>query len=409
MQQLTRGGVGRPTSPITMKILSWNCRGYGSPRAVRALVRFIQNEKPMMVFLMETKLNANEVLRIKRKLNFNYDLVVDFGLVYSSGVWRQVIVFGDFNDAIQYSDKKRGNNRLKNQFSWSRKALEMCGFQDLGFEGHPYTWSNGRHGSNDIQCHLDMGFSSLNFKNSFLLTRVTHLARYGSDLAAIRIVIQKECFRGKKVHLFRFEEVWLKDPRCDSFVRQLWNESAPMFNQRIKSIQSLQHTFKDLRTEEAVKELKRVESLIKENIRWSTDFEEIDKFKALDKKRDKLLRIKKTLWRQRSIVVWLEDEDRNTNFFHSKFDPRRRTNAIKWMKDPDGHVTGLPPKPSQFAILVRGIPWSSEDSYCEAVKKFFTYYHPTTYLSHQIVYKRDAVEKIKVRGEWAMLLLWGNQ
>ncbi|XP_058781137.1 CSC1-like protein RXW8 isoform X2 [Vicia villosa] len=59
------------------------------------------------------------------------------------------------------------------------------------------------------------------------------------------------------------------------------------------------------------------------------------------------------------------------------------------------HITGLPPKPSQFTILVRGIPWSPDDSYCEAVKKFFTYYHPSTYLSHQIVYKCGAVEKIK--------------
>lgn len=70
-----------------------------------------------------------------------------------------------------------------------------------------------------------------------------------------------------------------------------------------------------------------------------------------------------------------------------------------------GHVTGLPPKPSQFTILVRGIPWSSEDSYCEAVKKFFTYYHPTTSLSHQIVYKCGAVEKIKDDAEYICKML----
>lgn len=32
--QRTRGGVGRPTPPSLMKILSWNCRGLGNPRAV---------------------------------------------------------------------------------------------------------------------------------------------------------------------------------------------------------------------------------------------------------------------------------------------------------------------------------------------------------------------------------------
>ncbi|XP_052731869.1 CSC1-like protein RXW8 isoform X6 [Vigna angularis] len=53
------------------------------------------------------------------------------------------------------------------------------------------------------------------------------------------------------------------------------------------------------------------------------------------------------------------------------------------------------PNPSHFAILVRGIPWSSDQSYCETVKKFFSFYHPSTYLSHQIVYKSGSVQKLK--------------
>ncbi|ESW08788.1 hypothetical protein PHAVU_009G074900 [Phaseolus vulgaris] len=59
------------------------------------------------------------------------------------------------------------------------------------------------------------------------------------------------------------------------------------------------------------------------------------------------------------------------------------------------HITSSQPNPSHFAIVVRGIPWSSEQSYCETVKKFFSFYHPTTYLSHQVVYKSGVVEKLK--------------
>ncbi|XP_027356465.1 CSC1-like protein RXW8 [Abrus precatorius] len=59
------------------------------------------------------------------------------------------------------------------------------------------------------------------------------------------------------------------------------------------------------------------------------------------------------------------------------------------------HITTSPPNPSHFAILVRGIPWSPEQSYCDTVKKFFSYYHASTYLSHQIVYKSGAVQKLK--------------
>ncbi|TKY74942.1 CSC protein RXW8 [Spatholobus suberectus] len=59
------------------------------------------------------------------------------------------------------------------------------------------------------------------------------------------------------------------------------------------------------------------------------------------------------------------------------------------------HITASPPNPSHFAILVRGIPWSPEQSYCDTVKKFFSFYHSSTYLSHQIVYKSGAVQNLK--------------
>lgn len=34
-------------------------------------------ENPQLVFLMETKLKPEEVLRIKKKLNFRFDLIID--------------------------------------------------------------------------------------------------------------------------------------------------------------------------------------------------------------------------------------------------------------------------------------------------------------------------------------------
>ncbi|PON96344.1 Calcium-dependent channel [Trema orientale] len=43
------------------------------------------------------------------------------------------------------------------------------------------------------------------------------------------------------------------------------------------------------------------------------------------------------------------------------------------------------PKPHQFTVLVRGIPVSSGSSCSETVERFFTEYHPTTYLSHAVV------------------------
>ncbi|XP_047161776.1 CSC1-like protein RXW8 isoform X4 [Vigna umbellata] len=59
------------------------------------------------------------------------------------------------------------------------------------------------------------------------------------------------------------------------------------------------------------------------------------------------------------------------------------------------HIVGSPPNPSHFTILVRSVPWSSEESYCETVKKFFSHYHSSAYLSHQMIYKSGKVQKLK--------------
>lgn len=72
----TRGDVGSPALPTTIKLLSWNCRGLGSPCAAQALLRLIRLENPTMIFLMETRLKDKEVHVIKFKTCFNNYVVV---------------------------------------------------------------------------------------------------------------------------------------------------------------------------------------------------------------------------------------------------------------------------------------------------------------------------------------------
>ncbi|XP_078177952.1 hyperosmolality-gated Ca2+ permeable channel 2.1-like isoform X3 [Carex rostrata] len=58
------------------------------------------------------------------------------------------------------------------------------------------------------------------------------------------------------------------------------------------------------------------------------------------------------------------------------------------------YLTRSAPNPSHFTILVRGIPKSTEESYNDTVTNFFTKYHASSYLSHQIVYKAGKVQKM---------------
>ncbi|KAF5797616.1 putative calcium-dependent channel, 7TM region phosphate [Helianthus annuus] len=57
-------------------------------------------------------------------------------------------------------------------------------------------------------------------------------------------------------------------------------------------------------------------------------------------------------------------------------------------------VQRFPTRPSNFTVVVRGIPWSSIESYSESVGKFFSNYYASSYISHQIVYRFGAVQQL---------------
>ncbi|TKW29837.1 hypothetical protein SEVIR_3G421100v4 [Setaria viridis] len=58
------------------------------------------------------------------------------------------------------------------------------------------------------------------------------------------------------------------------------------------------------------------------------------------------------------------------------------------------HLTSATPNPSHFTVLVRGIPKTAKESCSDVVDDFFTKYHSSSYLFHQVVYKVGKVQKI---------------
>uniref|UniRef100_A0A0E0NZE6 CSC1/OSCA1-like 7TM region domain-containing protein n=1 Tax=Oryza rufipogon TaxID=4529 RepID=A0A0E0NZE6_ORYRU len=58
------------------------------------------------------------------------------------------------------------------------------------------------------------------------------------------------------------------------------------------------------------------------------------------------------------------------------------------------HVSRASTNPSHFTVLVRGVPKSTKESISCTVESFFTKYHASSYLSHQIIYKVGKLQKI---------------
>ena len=59
-----------------MSCLSWNCRGLGNPQTEDELIALVSNKDPMLVFLMETKVEKYVLDRISRKIQYSNLFVV---------------------------------------------------------------------------------------------------------------------------------------------------------------------------------------------------------------------------------------------------------------------------------------------------------------------------------------------
>ncbi|XP_048498232.1 uncharacterized protein LOC125496733 [Beta vulgaris subsp. vulgaris] len=240
-----------------MHILSWNCRGLGSPEAVNALRRIVVNEDPQVVFLQETKLHQHELERVKMKLKYSGLLVVGcegqgrkhrggLALVWKREVqvsvtsylqnhidvmmtykgqppWRYTGIYGhpeeskkgqtgellrtlfddenvpwlcggDLNLMLWSTEKQGGGAFNFEEANILRQAMDHCKLEDMGFIGHPFTWTNNRGGLENLQERLDRN------------------ERVGS--------VGKK--RRKK--LYRFEKIWLRDEKCMEIIQDVWRQ-----------------------------------------------------------------------------------------------------------------------------------------------------------------------------------------
>lgn len=197
--------------PGATNILSWNCRGLGRPRAVRAAVDLVRSYKPQVLELIETKLKS-EMQRLRIKLGYRNCFVVDMiglsgGLAllwngdtdltvksYSrfhidtlvqgektfratlfygnprahlrekswnllrkirslgEGSW---VVIGDFNEVIHTEEMCGKRLRDKAKMSRFKEALLDCDLHDIPLKGAEFTYSNRRKGAEETRVRLD--------------------------------------------------------------------------------------------------------------------------------------------------------------------------------------------------------------------------------------------------------------
>ncbi|GAU33808.1 hypothetical protein TSUD_221460 [Trifolium subterraneum] len=237
---------------------------------VRALLRLIRLENPMCVFLMETRLKSFEMEGLKQRCGFNSCLTVDcrglgkeragdeednqnchFTCMYGypeecnkKKTWQLItelaatveskwICFGDLNDIFTSDEKLGGNTRSPNQLMLGRNAIDTCRLIDLGYEGHPFTWTNGRELEENIQCRLDRALATEEFINRFSPIRVLHLPIVSEAEKILQVLLTYLLASGQVVNLDKSEA---------SFSRNVLDEEKEMICNKMNVKTVLSHT-----------------------------------------------------------------------------------------------------------------------------------------------------------------------
>ncbi len=280
--QLNGGGC-KAAPPTAMSILSWNYQGLGNPWTVRHLHELVKENNPSILFLMETRMKAVEMEKVRQRLRFNFVFSVPcqrrkgglamfwkdldaleikffsqnhidatvmekslnktwritgfYGCPERSGrldSWKLLkhlgdqnrlpwVVIGDFNEIFGNSEKMGKALRAESQMASFREALEFHSLRDLGFRGQWYTWDNRRLGSENLKERLDRAVANPEWTNIFPEAGVQHLFTSASDHCPILLHLFTSILLPRRKRQFRFEQAWCRVETCEETVKESWH------------------------------------------------------------------------------------------------------------------------------------------------------------------------------------------
>ncbi|KAL4597773.1 hypothetical protein ACB092_11G013300 [Castanea dentata] len=233
-----------------MSIIVWNCPGLGNLRTGKELEVMIRAKDPSVVEGRMWRFTGfyGEPVCHKRFESWNKlrQLQKKFNLPW--------LCARDFNEILGNSEKLGGSNRSQAQMQLFRDVVDECGFIDLGYSGHRFTW----------QKHFSTGHSIWERLNRALVTNDWLLRFVGT-----------KC--GKEL--------------------TVWN------GDHFGNVQTL--------LEQKRKELIQVEKeAMKVGQSWW--------LQELKKEIASLVDREQRMWLQRSKVLWASQGDRNSKFFHCR-------------------------------------------------------------------------------------------
>ncbi|KAA3469174.1 reverse transcriptase [Gossypium australe] len=235
-----------------MKLLSWNVRGLGSPRAVNRLRHMLKTQNPQVVFFMETKVRKKGTrgglcLAWKQEVSVNLQQFSKrftgfYGSPYEydrDNSWADLknlyieervpwLVCGDFNEIMYGFEKKGGIPRDERRMELFRRVLLDCGLMDMERGNLPET---------NIRERLDRGVANGDWVEQFPDVSIQHLTHSFSDHCPL-LVSTERAKQGVKEAAFKFEAWWTMEESFEEEVKNIWESSSGNLMQKLDELKN---------------------------------------------------------------------------------------------------------------------------------------------------------------------------
>ncbi|TYH01222.1 hypothetical protein ES288_A09G040500v1 [Gossypium darwinii] len=237
-----------------MKILCWNCRGIGNPATVRELKQMLVANDPDIVFLCETKINANKFSSVRSRCKMEGCLAVNAngksgGLVMMWKESNKVEVQTYSSNHIDSIIKLENDNPIRftglygnaepNKRQCSRKPSALMedfrevvyefSMADLKTDNGWFTWVNNREGTALVKERVDRFLMSANdvARFPFVETKVIHQSTSDHDAIILDTEGRKPRDRHRDPRLcFKYDVCWAKDVEAKKIIKEAWQKGS---------------------------------------------------------------------------------------------------------------------------------------------------------------------------------------
>lgn len=376
-----------------MRILSWNCQGLGNPMTVQALRAIVAQDKPDLIFLMETRNQESVIQQVQRRLKYNNSFVVNpqglaGGMVLfwtdqisltithstphlidtfcseNGGInsmcltalhapatfhqrqllWADLrhlrhsntqpwICLGDFNEVLYSWEKISKRHAESYRMQSFRDVLYDCALMDLETKGCAYTWANNRSGEDLVRERLDRAVCNIEWRLAYPEAEVVALPAIASDHSPILLTTQLITRKGKRN--FTFEAFWIEHEECRQVVEDAWSASY-LRNSSISRRLQVTKTALTRWSNSTFKDNHRKLHLLQQQLQFyinqpAGNYDE-QQVSNLKNQIQQSWSQEEQYWGMRSRIRWLRWGDRNTSFFHATTVQRRKRNRISMLK-----------------------------------------------------------------------------